>query len=462
METKKYTKEVEELFVQFFLTDPEVFVKCVGIVDEAHYEDYQNRETIRFMKEHVKSYSRLPTIEQISALTGKHFEKIQEYDPSYGNWCLDEYELFARHRQMERVIYQAPDLLIEGKYGQVEKSIKDAVSISLVKDIGLDYFSNVKQRLEHLRDNSNKVSTGWKTVDKVLYGGCGRGELTIWCAQSGHGKSIFLQNLAVNYVMQGLHVIYLSLELSEALCSMRMDAMTSGYSTTDIMRNLDDVSLKVSAFGKKHKGTLRIKQIKNGCTANDIKAFIKEYETQTKVKPDVILVDYLDLCMPASAKVSLESMFVKDKLVSEELRGLAVELNVIMHSASQLNRSAADSVEFGQQHIAGGKSKIDTADNVIAIYTTAALKEQGKYQLQFIKTRSSSGVGTTMEMLFDVPCLRVLDLPENSPMSITKSTTDVLSQLKRSNNTPDKKEDKNPLSGAMNLQSILSKLNSGN
>lgn len=457
MEIKKYTKEVEDLFIQFFITDPEIFVRCIGILDKDHFQDPTNKKTIEFMKEHCKTYSRLPTHEQMFAITGKTVEKIQEYDPSYSDWCLLEFEEFSRYRQMEKVIYKAPDMIAEGRYGEVEKQIKDAVSIGLVKDLGTDYFSDPIARLTAIRDNKSMISTGWKTVDKILYGGLNRGELTIFCAQSGHGKSIYLQNLAVNYAQQGLNVVYITLELSENLCSMRLDAMTTGYATTEIMRNMEDVALKVSSFKKRHGGTLRIKQLKNNCTSNDIKAYIKEYETQTKVKVDVIIVDYLDLCMPSDIRISPSDLFVKDKYVSENLRALAIELNVILLTASQLNRSAGESIEFGQHHIAGGKSKIDTADNVIAIFTTAAMKEQGRYQLQFIKTRSSSGVGTFLDMIFNTKTLRVEDMPEGAPGSVAMQTTNVLDTLKRNNNMVSKTEekDKSPLKGAMDLQSIL-------
>ena len=95
---------------------------------------------------------------------------------------------------------------------------------------------------------------------------------------SGAGKSLFLQNLGVNWAMAGLNVVYLSLELSEKLCAMRIDAMHTGYETREVMRNIEDVHMKIRASQQKSQGSLRIKQMPNGCTTNDIRAFIKEYE----------------------------------------------------------------------------------------------------------------------------------------------------------------------------------------
>ena len=97
--------------------------------------------------------------------------------------------------------------------------------------------------------------------------------------------------------------------------------------------------------------------------------------------------------MPMNKRVSPADLFVKDKYVSEELRNLAVDTEMLLCTASQLNRDAVEEIEFDHSHIAGGLSKIQTSDNVIGIFTSRAMRERGRYQIQFMKTRSSSGVG---------------------------------------------------------------------
>jgi len=105
-------------------------------------------------------------------------------------------------------------------------------------------------------------------------------------------------------------------------------------------------------------------------------------------------------------------LFVKDKYVSEEIRNLAMETQCVTVTASQLNRSAVEEIEFDHSHISGGLSKIMTADNVIGIFTSRAMKERGRYQIQFMKTRSSSGVGQKVELEFNVDTLRITDAGE--------------------------------------------------
>ena len=164
-------------------------------------------------------------------------------------------------------------------------------------------------------------------------------------------------------------------------------------------------------IGKK-SGTFQVKYMPSGKTANDIRAYLKEYEIKMGRKVDVLLVDYMDLLMPLSKKISAENLFVKDKYVSEELRNLAVEKNCIFVTAAQLNRGAVEEVEFDHSHISGGLSKIQTADNVFGIFTSRAMRERGRYQIQLMKTRSSSGVGMKIDLDFNIDTLRITDCEE--------------------------------------------------
>jgi archaellum biogenesis ATPase FlaH len=430
-EINDYTKEVEDLFISFMISNPDLFVRCKGILKSEYFDDKQNRDTVAFIESYSTDFSKIPSLDEIKAITRKEVKIMEVEAAQHDLWFLREFEKFCRHKALRDAILASPDMLDEGRYGEVEANIKAAVQVALVKDLGLDYYANPKERLEALKNNKGQITTGWKTVDDKLFGGLNRGEITIFAGQSGAGKSLFLQNLAVNWAMAGLNVVYLSLELSEKLCSLRVDAMHTGYETRDVIRNIDDVHMKVRASQMKSKGSLRIKQLPNGCTSNDIRAFIKEYEIHTKRKVDAVLVDYLDLMFPMSKKISAENLFVKDKYVTEELRNLAVELDVLCVSASQLNRGSYEEVEFDPSHIAGGISKVNTADNVIGIFTSAAMKDSGRYQIQFMKTRSSSGVGSKIDLAFNNKSLRISDLEEDDEDTVTATSKGIYEQLRK-------------------------------
>ena len=427
---KDYGEDIQELFLRFLVTDPDVFVRVNNIV-EPYMFNRKYREAVEFLKDHANKYNSIPTLEQLEAVNGIELAPVEDVHESHMNWFMDEFETFCRHKALEKAILDSTDLLEQKDYGSVEAMIKEASSVGLVSDFGLDYYENPKERLQWIKDQAGAISTGWKKFDQKLYGGLNRGELTVFAGGSGAGKSLFLQNLGVNWSQSGLNTVYLSLELSEQLSSMRIDAMVSEYATRDVMKNMDDVDLKVRMKGK-GAGKFRIKQMSNGVNANDIRSFLREYEIQTGVKVDALLVDYLDLMMPISGKVSPSDLFIKDKYVSEELRNLAVELNILLVTASQLNRGAVEEIEFDHSHIAGGISKIQTADNVVGIFTSNAMRERGRYQIQFMKTRSSSGVGSKVDLKFNPETLRIEDLDEDEDSYDTINTITMTDTLKRS------------------------------
>lgn len=647
-EIKDYNKDIEDLFIGFMVSNSDLFIRCKNILKPEYFDDVQNRETVQFIMEYTDAYSSMPAVEQVHAMTGKSIKLIPEIANTQDKWFFKEFEIFCRHKALRLAILSSPLLLDEGRYGEVEANVKNAVQIGLVKDLGLDYYADPKTRLESILSDNGQISTGWRDIDAKLYGGINRGEITIFAGQcvtadttvesvkriplaelresfatvtdhtrcdvdvgflvclygdsvtyesiefqsyicdqvrvvsrtilemcdgskewfvtspdgivpvtgviskglddiiavffkdgtiiktspfhcfersdgewistinlmpgdalvsvdgtrtvvgisdlrtkdlvfdlmvdhvnhryytagvsshnSGAGKSLFLQNLAVNWSFSGLTVVYITLELSEKLCSLRVDAMTTGTETRDVMKNIDNVDLKIRTLHKKHGGQLRIKQLPNGCTATDIRAYIKEYEIQTGHKVDAVLIDYLDLMMPQSKKISAENLFVKDKYVTEEMRNLAVELNIMIASATQLNRGSYDTVEYDPSHISGGISKVNTADNVIGIFTSAAMKESGRYQIQFMKTRSSSGVGSKVDLCFDPKTLRIYDLEageENANHAASKSIYESLSRKAVINDKQQVDSDKTPppnktLSGAADLRSFMKRKN---
>jgi len=431
-EVKNYSPDLQKLFVQFMLTDPQLFTRVMGIIDERHF-DRPNRDIVGYLINYSEEYSTMPTVEQIKAETGQEIELLDDI-AKHNDWFVDEFETFCRHKAIERAIVNSADLLEEGKYGEVETTIKEAVQIGLARSLGTDYFHDPRKRLQVLKDNNGQITTGWKDLDNKLYGGINRGEVTIFAGGSGSGKSLFMQNMSLNWAEAGMNVVYLTLELSEELSAMRIDAMATDKSTRRIFKELDDVELKVKTIGKK-SGMLRIKYMSSGSTINDVRAYLKELQIVTGKTVDCICIDYLDLLMPATKKVNPGDLFIKDKYVTEEIRNFAMESQSVVVTASQLNRAAVEQVEFDHSHIAGGISKIQTADNVIGIFTTNAMRERGEYQLQLLKTRSSSGVGSKITLVFDRDSLRISDSDLDS--DLTESSTDsqtakIMDKLKNS------------------------------
>lgn len=429
---KDYGYDVQKLYLELMLADAEVFVRCQGIFDHSLF-DRKLQDAAEFINVYAKEYSILPDYDMVNASCRIDLKKPEDLKDGHMDWLMDEFENFTRHKALERAIINSADLLEKHDYGAVEVMVKEAVQIGLAKDMGTDYFEDPRARLMKIKDKNGQISTGWPGMDRKLFGGMNRGELNIFAGGSGAGKSLFLANLGVNWALQGLNVVYLTLELSEELVSMRIDAMLTGIPTKEIFKDLDDVEMKVKIIGKK-AGALQVKYMPSGKTANDLRAYMKEYEIKTGRKIDVLLVDYLDLLMPVSKKISPADLFIKDKYVSEELRNLAVEKNCICVTAAQLNRGAVEEVEFDHSHISGGLSKIQTADNVFGIFTSRAMRERGRYQIQLMKTRSSSGVGQKVDLEFNLESLRISDLPEDEQEhngAANRGASSIIESIKR-------------------------------
>ncbi len=425
-----YGYDIQKVYLEMMLSDAATFSRCQSIFDASLF-DRKLQTSADFINKYVEEHNVVPTEEIVNAATGSTFKVPTDLREEHFDWLLNDFETFIRHKGLERAILESADLLEKGDYGPVEEKIKAAVQVGLQRDLGTDYFNDPRARLMKIKDKNGQVSTGWKSVDDKLFGGFNRGELNIFAGGSGAGKSLFLANLGLNFALVGMNVVYLTLELSEELVSMRMDAMITGTPTREVFKQIDDVEMKVKMIGKK-SGCYQVKYMPSGKTVNDIRAYLKEYEIKLGRKVDVLLVDYLDLLMPNGRKISAENLFVKDKYVSEELRNLAMEKNCVFVTAAQLNRGAVEEVEFDHSHISGGLSKIQTADNVFGIFTSRAMRERGRYQIQLMKTRSSSGVGQKIDLEFNIDTLRITDMEqeESYGSGAASAGSQLLNQIK--------------------------------
>jgi archaellum biogenesis ATPase FlaH len=432
----EYNFDMQELFLRMMLTDAQLFTRVSNIMNSENFEK-RLRPAAKFMVEFSEKYNAIPDAGQIQAATGINLEVVTGLRDSDCDFFLDEFEKFTRRQELERAILKSAELLEKGNFDPVEKLIKDAVQISLTKDMGTDYFADPRARLNAIRNNNGQISTGWPCLDNKLYGGFNRGELQIFAGGSGSGKSLFMQNLSANWMQMNLNGVYITLELSEELTAWRIDSMVTDVATRDVFKNMDDVELKVKMSAKK-SGKFYIKYMPAQSTVNDIRSYIKTLQMEKGIKIDFLCIDYLDLLMPVSTKVSPSDLFIKDKYVSEELRNLAKELNVLFVTASQLNRSAVEEVEFDHSHISGGISKINTADNVFGIFTSRHMREKGQYQIQLMKTRSSSGVGQKIDLSFDVETLRIFDDGDSTGYTASsQSASTILNKIKTASQVVD-------------------------
>ena len=396
-----YGHDIQKLYIEMLLGDAETFVRCQGIWDPQLF-DKKLQPAAAFLKNYVDEHNIIPTPAIVNAATGQNFSIPEGLQEQHYDWLLNEFETFIRHKGLEKAILEAADMLEKGEYGTVEEKIKRAVQVGLQKDLGTDYFADPRARLLKIKDNNGQMSTGWAALDEKMYGGANRGELWIFAGASGSGKSVFLANLAINYALQGKHVAYITLELSEELVAMRIDSMLTGVSTREVFKQIDDVEMKVKVIGKK-AGSIQLKYMPSGKTANDLRAYLKEYTIKTNNKIDVLIIDYLDLMHPYGIKVNADNVFQKDKHVSEELRNLAMEQKCTLLTASQLNRclgiDTIVTLNGSQQPI----KNVKIHDKILSNGREAIVTEVfpiAKQPVYLIKTKSGKTIKCSARHLF--------------------------------------------------------------
>lgn len=401
----KANNDKQKLLVEYLISSPDAFALCKSIV-RADYFDPSLRKAVDFIHEYYDKYNSTPTPDQVAAETGTKL-KTHEITRDKIAYCAAEVESFCKRQALQKAIFGAPELIEKGDYGQVETAVRDALLVSLHRNLGVDYFKDPLARLEALSQTPLRTPTTWRQVDDALFGGLARTEMLLFSANSGGGKSITLANLAMNFVMQGLNVLYITLELSEMLVAQRFDTMFTGVPTVMWQKEYKEIGAMLKVVAP-HAGNLMIKHMSSGTNSNTIRAYLKEYELMNKYIPDLLIVDYLDI-MGANEHVSADNIWEKDKRAAEQLRDIGFDYNFFIATASQQNRAALDAEVVHQGHIAGGISKVNTVDTHISIILNASMKASGEIGFQFLKTRNSDGEGRTVYLKWDNTRLRIIN-----------------------------------------------------
>jgi archaellum biogenesis ATPase FlaH len=386
------------------LSDPDVFAITNSIVNHKFF-DPEFRSSVLFVKEYFDEKHVLPSVDQIFAETGLQL-KTFKLSKDQCEYCVEEIEIFCKQKAMELATLQLPDLIHQENYGAAEKLIKEAVELSIHRSTGVGLFDDPMAIIEMIEQQPG-FSTGYKIFDSYLSEGMKKKELYLFTANSGGGKSIVKFNVGINLCKQNLNVLIISLELPVEMIYQRIASVLTGISPRQLVANKQEASIKIKAL-KERMGEMIIEYMPIGTDANEIRSFLKELEIRRKFKPDVIIVDYLDL-MGSTEKISSENMFAKDKVVAEEFRKILFEYNLIGITSSQQNRAGINNDKPDQSVIQGGISKTNTVDYQISIVFNELQRQQGIMMFHMTKTRSSDGMGKSVPLRWDPRCLKITE-----------------------------------------------------
>jgi KaiC/GvpD/RAD55 family RecA-like ATPase len=400
--------EKQKLVLSCLAGSRDLLALCNGIIKPSYF-DPSLKKTVRFLQDYFIEYKAIPKLEVIRAECGLILDNVGTVEKSDINFISHEVENFCRNRAVTEAIIAGPELLQKEDFGQIIEAMKAAISVGLQKDMGLNYFENPESRLREALENNTCISTGYPELDDLIGGGVSRQEMLLFAANSGGGKSMNMLNIAKNLLSQGLHGVYISLEMAEKTVSKRLDSMITRIAQDCLLKEISKTASIITQASEK-MGTFIIKRMpENRTNVNTIRSYLQQLEQATGFKPDFIVVDYLDI-MGTTTKISLDNLFIKDKYVTEEVRSLGFDFNAIIISASQLGRQAIEADKLSQAHIQGGISKINTSDYTIGIKQDDLMKAAGELYYDCLKSRNSGNVGKRALMGWDPVSLNVFSL----------------------------------------------------
>lgn len=420
--------EKEKLLIEFLISSKELFVKCSGVLKPEYFESPLN-VVMEFIIKYYTKYHNIPDVSVIYAETeiDLTIHKIEQHEFDY---VTDEVEKHCREAAFKLVLIEGSDMIVDSEdedidFGKIDRMFRDALMLSIDKDMGIDYFSDPEHRLELMQQHIDSRSIGWPSMDMITEK-CRRGESVMFAGNSGSGKSVVLANVANNMAEQGMNSLIISLELGEDLISKRMDSIITGIDSKEIFESIDDVVNILKEYQKTY-GSVFVKKMSSGTTANQIRAYLVEYEIQFGHKPDCICVDYLDVM--GTNERSNEGVFEKDKQKSEELREIFQDYNAYGFTASQLNRDSVDTEHKSQAHIAGGISKINTADVAWGIIRNEEQQDNNEIHLQALKLRNSEFSTKPVVLYWENKTLKISDSPQKKRNTPKSNADNKLKQL---------------------------------
>lgn len=409
------TLATSDFILELFTNHSEVFVKTYPIIKPEYFETPYDR-VVEYIYDYYGEHASIPTKRLIKAKTGIEIEQIPEetFEPHEVVASIGEIEHFVRVRAMQGAIMKASEQSADvDNHSSIEQMFRDVLTISVDSDLGLSLYDDPKAVIEAMKDDVQLITTGYPSIDKMIGGGHGRGEMLLFMAPSGGGKSVMLANCCAKASALGKDSLYITFEMKDAQVAKRMMSMMTGVDIKEITNQPGTVAAKVSQV-KQGAGDIYIKKMPLATNANAIRAYLQEYHLRNKKYPDFIFVDYLDLMRPNDGSKG-KNLADIDKEISEELRAVYDETNAYGFSASQLNREALDIVAAGgnlnQGHIAGGLGKARTADSAIAIFRSEEDNDNGTVGFQALKLRNAQP--TLDKLCFDW-CSSTLKISEGA------------------------------------------------
>ena len=420
----------EKIFFNYFLTKPH-YLKGTG---DGFFANRDLDQIAKLSKAFYLKFGESPSKQQMNALvkddpneiSGDIVDSIynintKEYDP---DWLKRTGEAWVKWKHFDKQLVRTIEYVKTQDVSpeNVEDVVQRAIgmistdgSINFDTDVGLDFFNPES----HVQRTSKKIETGWSFVDRVSGGGYDTKSLVVYAGEQNIGKSIWLANDAANFVRMGHNVVFITAEMSAQKVLKRIGANLlhipmSEYDQHSGNRDYMKRRLEKVSRGLLPPGKLFVKEYPTSQgTIPDIEAYLKDLEEAQDHKVNVLVVDYINI-LANYRNPNTENTYMKIKQIAEDLRALAVKRNMLVISATQINRGAWDATEVRMENIAESAGLAHTADVMYALIQDSVMHAEREYWLKVLKIRDGQGKGSRCRFDIDYEHMRLTETDDIS------------------------------------------------
>ena len=400
-------KNIEKTILANLIHNEDYARKVLPFIKETYFQDRNEKIVFSEIASFSEKYSKFPTLTSLEVeldsrkdLTEQQYKDIKELvstltnDPVDTEWLTDTTEKFCKDRAIYNAVVDGISI-IEGrdsnrKPDALPSLLTDALAVSFDNRVGHDYIEDASSRFDYLHRKEERIPFDLEYFNKITKGGLPQKTLNIALAGTGVGKSLFMCHMAANCINQGRNVLYITMEMAEERIAERIDAnlMNVGLeSLQDLPKPMFED--KVAKLTKKVKGKLIIKEYPTASAhANHFRSLLQELSIKKSFKPEIIFIEYLNICASSRFKGGSNiNSYTLIKAIAEELRGLAVECNVPIVSATQTTRTGYVSTDIGLEDTSESFGLPATADFMFALITSEELEELQQIQVKQLKNR---------------------------------------------------------------------------
>lgn len=437
-------ERIEQTILSNLISNETYTRKVIPYIKEEYFSDSTDKVLFDVIQKFVIKYNQLPNkevlyveVEKRKDLTEDSYKEINTKIANFTNnnldngWLNDVTEKWCKERAVYLALLESVKIA-DGKHSEKTKDaipsiLQEALGVSFDTNIGHDYIEDFQSRYEFYNRKEDKIPFNLSYFDKITKGGISNKTLNIALAGTGVGKSLFMCHHAASVLLQGKNVLYITMEMSEEKIAERIDANLLNVNIKDLPDLPVNVyNNKINRLSKKTQGKLIIKEYPTSSAhTGHFRSLINELKLKKQFVPHIIFIDYLNICCSSRYKSNLVNSYTFVKAIAEELRGLAVEFNVPIVSATQTTRSGYGSSDIDLTDTSESFGLPATADFMFALISTEELENLRQIMVKQLKNRyNDPNLNKRFVVGIDRAKMRLYDIEESAQVDIQDSGSD--------------------------------------